>query len=122
MIESALLPLPKQTTDIYEQIRETARRFAEAKVRPRAAELDKSEAFPKDLYEEMAELGLFGISVPAEHDGVGLDALSYALVMEELSRGYGSVADQCGLVELIATLLSVHGTEGQRQLYLSDVL
>ena len=60
----------------------------------------------------MAELGLFGITVPEEFGGAGLDALSYALVMEELSRGYASVADQCGLVELIGTLLSVHGSAG----------
>ena len=54
--------------------------------------------------------------------GAGLDALSYALVMEELSRGYASVADQCGLVELIGTLLSVHGTQAQREAHLADVL
>src|SRR5438552_2226615 len=119
---SALLPLPRHTSDIYEQISDTARKFAEAKIRPRAKELDESEALPADIYEEMASLGLFGISVPAEHGGAGLDALSYALVMEELSRGYASVADQCGLVELIGTLLSVHGSERQRQFYLADVL
>jgi alkylation response protein AidB-like acyl-CoA dehydrogenase len=60
--------------------------------------------------------------VPAEHGGAGLDALSYAVVMEELSRGYASVADQCGLIELIGTLLSAHGSDTQRQLYLADVL
>ncbi len=53
----------------------------------------------------MAGLGLFGITVPSELGGAGLDTVSYALVMEELSRGYATVADQCGLVELIATLL-----------------
>jgi alkylation response protein AidB-like acyl-CoA dehydrogenase len=121
-MSSALLPLPRHASDVYEQIRETARKFADAKVRPRAKGLDESEALPADLYEEMAGLGLFGISVPAEHGGAGLDAFSYALVMEELSRGYASVADQCGLIELIGTLLSVHGSEAQRQLYLGDVL
>ena len=90
-------------------------------MRPRAGELDESEAFPTELYQEMAALGLFGITVPAEYGGAGLDTLSYALVMEELSRGYASVADQCGLVELIGTLLSVHGSDAQRQMYLGDV-
>ncbi len=70
-----------------------------------AAGLDESETFPADIYAEMAGLGLFGITVPDTYGGAGLDALSYALVMEELSRGYASVADQCGLVELIGTLL-----------------
>jgi alkylation response protein AidB-like acyl-CoA dehydrogenase len=118
----ATIPLPKLPADIYMQIRETARRFAEERVRPRAGELDESEAFPSDIYKEMAELGLFGITVPDHYGGAGLDTLSYALVMEELSRGYASIADQCGLVELIGTLLSVYGNDKQRDLYLADVL
>ena len=119
---TAIIPTPKLPGDIYAQIRDTARRFAEDRVRPRAVALDDSEAFPADIYEEMAGLGLFGITVPDDFGGAGLDALSYALVMEELSRGYASIADQCGLVELICTLLSVHGTQGQRDAYLADVL
>ena len=89
-----MIPIPKHPPDIYVQIRETARRFAEGRIRPRAGELDESEAFPADIYGEMAELGLFGITVPDDYGGAGLDTLSYALVMEELSRGYASVADQ----------------------------
>lgn len=116
------LPVPKLSTDIYTHIHDTARRFADERVRPRAAELDETEVFPADLYEEMAQIGLFGITVPDAFGGAGLDALSYSLVMEELSRGYASVADQCGLVELIGTLLSVHGSQIQRELYLADVL
>lgn len=116
------LPVPKLSVDIYAHIHDTARRFADDRVRPRAVELDETEVFPSDLYEEMAQLGLFGITVPEAFGGAGLDALSYSLVMEELSRGYASVADQCGLVELIGTLLSVHGSQIQRELYLADVL
>ena len=119
---STIVPVPRHSIDIYEQIRETARRFAEDRVRPRAGELDDTEAFPVDIYAGMAELGLFGITVPESMGGAGLDALSYALVMEELSRGYASVADQCGLVELIGTLLSVHGTSAQCEIWLADVL
>ena len=119
---ASIIPVPRHGLDIYEQIRDTARRFAETRVRPRAAELDEDETFPADIYAEMAELGLFGITVPDGYGGAGLDALSYALVMEELSRGYASVADQCGLVELICTLLSVHGTDAQRARYMVDVL
>lgn len=117
-----MIPMPKLPADIYTQIRDTARRFAEERIRPHASALDESEAFPADIYQEMAELGLFGITVPDDYGGAGLDTLSYALVMEELSRGYASIADQCGLVELIGTLLSVHGNEKQRLSYLSDVL
>ncbi len=116
------LPIPNLSADIYGQICDTARKFAESDIRPRSGELDESETFPSDIYEKMAVLGLFGITVPADMGGAGLDAMSYALVMEELSRGYASVADQCGLVELIGTLLSVHGTPAQRDAFLPDVL
>ncbi|MCA0434613.1 MAG: acyl-CoA dehydrogenase family protein [Proteobacteria bacterium] len=119
---SLVLPTPSLSPDVYAQIRETARKFAEGRVRPQAASLDEAESYPAELYAEMAELGLFGITVPAELGGAGLDTLSYALVIEELSRGYASVADQCGLIELICTLLSVHGTAEQQAAHLPDVL
>jgi len=91
-----------------------ARAFADEMIRPMAEELDREERFPVGLYDEMAKLGLFGIGVPEELGGPGFDTLTYALVMEELSRGYASVADQCGLIELISTLLVRHGTESQQ--------
>ncbi len=103
-------------SEVHSQVRATARRFAEEAVRPIANELDRSERFPAELYRRMGELGLFGIAVPEEHGGAGLDTLAYAVVMEELSRGYASVADQCGLVELLTTLLSLYGTATQRRL------
>jgi hypothetical protein len=103
-------------------VRTMVRRFADAEIRPVAAAFDESEQFPADLYARMAELGLFGITVPAEQGGAGMDVLSYAVVMEELSRGYASVADQCGLIELLGTLLIAHGTPAQRQKYLRPML
>jgi alkylation response protein AidB-like acyl-CoA dehydrogenase len=108
-----LTPAPKHPPEIYAAICDTARRFVDARVRPRAAALDRDETFPHDLYQEMGRLGLLGITVPVERGGAGLDVLAYALVMEELSLGYASVADQCGLVELIGTLLTRHGNEAQ---------
>lgn len=116
------IPFPRLDAGIYSQIGDTARRFAETRVRPIAQELDETESFPAALYGEMAGLGLFGITVPEDYGGAGLDALAYAIVMEELARGYASVADQCGLVELIGTLLSVHGSAAQRAAHLADVL
>jgi len=116
------IAFPRLAPEIYSQIGETARRFAEARVKPLARELDETERFPDEIYAAMAELGLFGITVPEEFGGAGLDALSYAVVMEELSRGYASVADQCGLVELIGMLLCVHGSPAQREAHLAEVL
>ncbi|WP_018387583.1 acyl-CoA dehydrogenase family protein [Ancylobacter sp. FA202] len=109
-------------SETHVQIRDMARRFAQEVVRPLAEELDRDERFPAEIYKEMGRLGLFGITVPPEHDGAGFDALGYALVMEELSKGYSSVADQCGLVELGCTLLSAHGTPAQRETWLSEVM
>jgi alkylation response protein AidB-like acyl-CoA dehydrogenase len=106
----------------HEQIRETTHRFAEAEIRPFANDLDSSEAFPRDIYARMAEAGLFGISIPEEFGGAGGDAVAYAVVMEELSRGYASIADQCGLVELVATLLHHYGTPTQLDRYLRPLL
>jgi alkylation response protein AidB-like acyl-CoA dehydrogenase len=103
-------------------IREETRRLADGRIRPLAAELDETERFPAELYVEMAALGLFGIAVPEAHGGAGADVLAYAAVLEELSRGYASVADQCGLVELVATLLSQHGSEAQRDAYVRPLL
>jgi alkylation response protein AidB-like acyl-CoA dehydrogenase len=104
---------PLLDAEIYDQIRETARRFAEDVVRPAAGDLDRDETFPAEIYAQMGALGLFGITVPQEHGGAGLDTYAYSIVMEELSRGYSSVADQCGLVELIGTLLTRYGTTEQ---------
>jgi alkylation response protein AidB-like acyl-CoA dehydrogenase len=108
-------------SDTQEQVREMTRAFADEVIRPKAEELDRDERFPAEIYEEMARLGLFGIAVPEAMGGPGFDTLTYAVVMEELSRGYASVADQCGLVELISTLLVRHGSERQRRL-LGDIL
>jgi alkylation response protein AidB-like acyl-CoA dehydrogenase len=111
-----------EAAERHQMIAATVREFVEAEVRHRAKELDETEAFPEDIYRAMARLGLFGITTPAEFGGAGADCVSYAIVMEELSRGYASIADQCGLVELIATLLTKHGTAEQRDRYLRPLL
>jgi alkylation response protein AidB-like acyl-CoA dehydrogenase len=109
-------------TETHEAVRRTARQFADDVVRPVAGDLDRDERFPAEIYAQMADVGLFGITVPEPLGGPGLDTLAYALVMEELSRGYASVADQCGLVELIGTLLVQHGTAAQQARWLGPVL
>ncbi|MBC2837319.1 acyl-CoA dehydrogenase family protein [Paragemmobacter straminiformis] len=108
-------------SEMQEQVRDMARAFADEVIRPAAEALDRDERFPSEIYDEMAKLGLFGIGVPEAMGGPGFDTLTYAVVMEELSRGYASVADQCGLVELISSLLVRHGTDTQRKM-LPEVL
>lgn len=99
----------------HQQVADMARRFANERIRPQAERLDREECFAGDIYRAMGESGLFGITAPEAHGGAGMDALAYSLVMEELSRGYASVADQCGLVELVTTLLHAHGTGAQQR-------
>ncbi|PSL17218.1 acyl-CoA dehydrogenase family protein [Shimia abyssi] len=108
--------------ETHHQVRDMAREFANGVIRPIAEQLDRDESFPADIYEQMGALGLFGIGVPESMGGPGFDTVTYAIVMEELSRGYASVADQCGLVELISTLLVRHGSDEQRASLLSDVM
>lgn len=103
-------------TETQTQVRDMTRAFADAVIRPAAEALDRDERFPAEIFAEMAGLGLFGIGVPEAMGGPGFDTLTYAVVMEELARGCASVADQCGLVELISTLLVRHGSEVQRRL------
>jgi alkylation response protein AidB-like acyl-CoA dehydrogenase len=112
--------MPDADTDAerLSSIRDMARKFTDERVRPLAAQLDETESFPAELYAECASLGLFGIAVPEEVGGLGADVVTYATVMEELARGYASVADQCGLIELIASLLAAHGTPVQIEQYL----
>jgi alkylation response protein AidB-like acyl-CoA dehydrogenase len=111
-----------EAEDRHRAIAEMVRDFAATEIKPRAAALDESESYPEELYRDMARLGLFGITTPEALGGLGADVVSYAIVMEELARGYASVADQCGLVELVATLLSEHGTPAQQARYLGPLL
>ena len=116
-----LIQLPKNSVDTYEQIRDMVSAFAREEIRPQAERLDRDSEFPADLFRKMAGLGLFGITTPEAYGGAGVDCYAYAVVMEELSRGYSAVADQCGLVELICTLLSEYGTDAQKDHYLRDI-
>lgn len=108
-------------SDEHLQIQEMTRRFSQEVIRPQAELLDREELFPADIYRQMGELGLFAISVPEAHGGLGMDALTYAVVMEELAAGYASVADQCGLVELLSTLLSQYGNDAQRKRWMENL-
>ncbi len=107
---------------LHVALRDAARRFADAEIAPHASAWDEAEAVPTALYRALAAAGLFGITVPEAEGGAGADALGYALVMEELARGYASVADQAGLVELLGTLLAQHGSAAQKARYLAPLL
>ncbi len=106
----------------HQQVADMTRRFADQVIRPDAERLDREEVFAGDIYQAMAQNGLFGITVPDTYGGAGLDSLAYSIVMEELSRGYASVADQCGLIELLATLLCKYGSEAQKKQWILPLI
>jgi butyryl-CoA dehydrogenase len=81
-------------TEEQKLIRETAKDFAAREIAPKAAELDKTARWPDEIVERMGELGLLGMAIPTEYGGAGLDVLSYALAMEEVSRACAS----CGVI------------------------
>ncbi|HEV2062627.1 MAG TPA: acyl-CoA dehydrogenase family protein [Solirubrobacteraceae bacterium] len=80
-----------ELSDEQQEIRSLARRFADEVVAPRAAEWDREHRFPKEVFEQLGELGLMGVCVPERYAGAGADYLSYALVLEELSRADAGV-------------------------------
>jgi butyryl-CoA dehydrogenase len=79
-----------ELSDEQRMIRDTARDFAAREVAPRAAELDRSGRWPTEIVKKMAELGLLGVAIPQEYGGAGMDTLSYALAMEEVSAACAS--------------------------------
>jgi butyryl-CoA dehydrogenase len=79
-----------ELTEEQRLIRETARDFAAREVAPKAAELDKTGRWPSDILPKMADLGLLGVAIPEEHGGAGMDNVSYALAMEEVSAACAS--------------------------------
>src|SRR6204780_5263425 len=79
-----------ELTDEQRMIRDTARDFAAREVAPKAAELDKSARWPAEILAKMAVLGLLGVAIPQEHGGAGMDTISYALAMEEISAACAS--------------------------------
>jgi alkylation response protein AidB-like acyl-CoA dehydrogenase len=97
-------------------LRETARRFAEAEILPRAAAIDRDDCFDRALYQGMADLGLFGICLREAAGGAGLDAVAACIAMEELARCSGAVANAFAIPLEAVLLFDQHGTEAQKRL------
>jgi alkylation response protein AidB-like acyl-CoA dehydrogenase len=105
-------------TEIQTDILSTVRAFVEDKILPVATELEHRDEYPTAIVEGMKDLGLFGLTIPEEYGGLGESLLTYALVVEEIARGWMSVSGIVNTHFIVAYLLMQHGTEEQKQHYL----
>jgi len=106
-------------TEEQRMIQEMARNFAQKEVLPKAAELDESGRYPRELVQQMAELGLLGVAVPEEYGGAGMDNVCYAIAMEEIARACASTAVIMSVNNsLVCDPLLKFGTEEQKKKYL----
>ena len=117
------LGLDYQLGDDINALRETVKAFADAEIAPRAAELDRTDQFPMDLWQKMGELGLHGITVPETYGGVDMGYVAHMVAMEEISRASGSVALSYGAhSNLCINQIKRNGTEAQKQKYLPKLI
>ncbi len=109
-------------TQEQQLVRDTVREFAESRIAPVAAELDREHRFPYELVAELAELGLMGMTVPEEYGGAGADTLSYAVAVEELTRIDSSVAITVAAHHSLGTLpIFYFGSEEQKREWLPQL-
>ena len=108
-----------QTTQAHEELRAKVRAFAEEEIKPIAFMLDQQNEFPDEAIRKLGEMGLMGIPFPAEYGGAGLDALSYAIAVEELARVDGGAGVTLSAhVSLGSWPIFAYGTEEQKRKYL----
>jgi alkylation response protein AidB-like acyl-CoA dehydrogenase len=105
-------------TDEQKAICEMVRQFADEQIIPNAEHYDHEDEFPAPIVEQMKELGLFGVTIPEEFDGMGLDLTTYAMIVEELSRGWISISGIVNTHFIGSYLLMKFGTDEQKQKYL----
>jgi alkylation response protein AidB-like acyl-CoA dehydrogenase len=107
-----------EKTDEQKAITEMVRQFADNEIIPVAGEYDSEDKFPEPIVEQMKELGLFGVTIPEEHGGMGLDLTTYAMIVEELSRGWISISGVVNTHFIGSYLLMKFGTEEQKDHFL----
>jgi alkylation response protein AidB-like acyl-CoA dehydrogenase len=101
-------------TEIQTEILSTVRTFVDKEIIPYATDLEHKDEFPEAIVEGMKEMGLFGLMIPEEYGGLGESLLTYALVVEEIARGWMSVSGVINTHFIVAYMLKQHGTDEQK--------
>ncbi len=101
-------------TEIQQEILSTVRGFVDKEIIPYATDLEHKDEFPEAIVEGMKEMGLFGLMIPEEYGGLGESLLTYALVVEEIARGWMSVSGVINTHFIVAYMIKQHGTEEQK--------
>ena len=101
-------------TEVQTEILSTVRTFVEKEILPYATDLEHKDEFPEAIVEGMKEMGLFGLMIPEEYGGLGESLLTYALVVEEIARGWMSVSGVINTHFIVAYMVAQHGTEEQK--------
>jgi len=102
-------------TDIQKEILATVRDFVDKEILPNANELEHADSYPEAIVKGMAEMGLFGLTIPEEFGGLGESLLTYALVVEQIARGWMSISGVINTHFIVAYLVMQHGSEEQKQ-------
>ncbi|MBA3509616.1 MAG: acyl-CoA dehydrogenase family protein, partial [Thermoleophilaceae bacterium] len=105
-------------TDEQKAITDMVRQFADEQILPNAEHYDHGDEFPEPIVEQMKEIGLFGVTIPEEYGGMGLDLTTYVMIVEELSRGWISISGIINTHFIGSYLLMKFGSDEQRQKYL----
>jgi len=105
-------------TDIQRDILATVREFVDKEIIPVASELEHKDEYPAQIVEGMKELGLFGLTIPEEYGGLGESLLTYALVVEQIARGWMSVSGIVNTHFIVAYMIGQHGTQEQKEYFL----
>ncbi|MEO0774156.1 MAG: acyl-CoA dehydrogenase family protein, partial [Pseudomonadota bacterium] len=109
--------------DDVNALRDMVHRWAQDRVKPMAAEIDAKNDFPTELWEEMGELGLLGITVPEEDGGAGMGYLAHVVAVEEVARASASVSLSYGAhSNLCVNQLKINATPEQKAKYLPDLI
>jgi alkylation response protein AidB-like acyl-CoA dehydrogenase len=108
----------QEMTDDQKAITEMVRQFVDEQIIPNAEHYDHEDKFPEPIVEQMKELGLFGVTIPEEYGGMGLDLTTYSMIVEELSRGWISISGVVNTHFIGSYLLMKFGSDEQKQTYL----